>query len=82
VTTAEDELRRERNVKRITDQAFLDAVIERELLRTVVRELVRGADIEIKEAWLHFGAGEFCAPHHLEPEEVAAYQRALDGGET
>jgi hypothetical protein len=73
VTTAEDELRRERNVKRITDQAFLDAV---------VRELVRGADIEIKEAWLHFGAGEFCAPHHLEPEEVAAYQRALDGGET
>jgi hypothetical protein len=82
MSTAEDELQRERAVKRITDQALLDAVIERELLRTIVRRLVEVAGLRLNGEWLTYAADEYAGRHDFEPEDVAAYQRALEGGET
>jgi hypothetical protein len=54
-------------------------LVEQDRLRAVVRKLVAEIGIEIDGAFLKFAYDEYSGPNPLDPDELAAYERALDG---
>jgi hypothetical protein len=59
--------------------ALADVEAELDRLRAVVRKLVAEIGIEIDGAFLKFAYDEYSGPNPLDPDELAAYERALDG---
>jgi uncharacterized coiled-coil DUF342 family protein len=55
-----------------------EGVRELDRLRAVVRKLVAEIGIEIDGAFLKFAYDEYSGPNPLDPDELAAYERALD----
>jgi hypothetical protein len=59
--------------------ALADVEAERDRLRAVVRKLVAEIGVEIDGAFLKFAYDEYSGPNPLDPDELAAYERALAG---
>ena len=57
------------------------AEAERDRLRAVVRKVVVCAGIALEgksDEWLSYACEEYAGPHEFDPDELAAYRRALD----
>lgn len=65
----------------MSDSDMVSAAAERNQLQQVVGKLVDAIGITVAGDIIGYAYGEYSTRCPFEPEELAAYQRAIDGGE-